>query len=316
MSQAVFKVYFLFFIFLSVSGYAQQDPSFSNYLNAGILYNPASAGAAENIVAGIFSRNQWNKIPGAPSTQTFSIHAPLAHRSVGLGGYLMRDETGPLRTLTLSLACAYRINFKRGILSFGLQGGIKQYRLNGGLLDPQDKSDESLIAEPVTSLLPDIGAGLSYMSDRVQLGFSASHLNKSRSSLLKLSIIPHYYAMGSFVLNPKGYFKWVPAFLLKAVADAPVQSDISMYARSPEVTFGLSYRTTDVISFQLLLNIEKLLPALDQNIVFGYAYDHSFSQVTKAGNGSNEFFIQYNFNIGATEKKIGRKPKSLSPKFF
>src|SRR6185312_14602388 len=113
----------------------------------------------------------------------------------------------------------------------------------------------------------------------------------------------------------KGYINFLPAMFLKYAAGNQLQGELSLYAKSPEVTLGISYKTLHVLSFQIAFHLNKLLPALQEDITFGYAYDH-YTSTTAFGNGGNEFFLQYNFKLNPTVKKVSKQPKSHAPKFF
>jgi type IX secretion system PorP/SprF family membrane protein len=310
------RILFVWCLFgISWKLYSQQNPAFSNYMSSIANYNPAYAGSTGNISANFLYRNQWNALAGAPSTQAVAVHAPIVHQSIGIGGLLMGDQAGPLKTLTASAMYAYRINFKKGILSFGLQGGIKQYKLSTGLLDPKDKGDGSLPVSDANFILPDAGAGIFYQSESWQLSVSAMQLISKRIANPQMVLSPYFYVITSYILNRKGYIHLVPAIFLKTSARQEFQGDFSLYGRSPEATLGLSFRTNHIISFQIALHLNKLLPALQENITFGYAYDH-FTSSSSLGNGANEFFLQYNFKINQSIKRVEKQPKSHAPKFF
>jgi hypothetical protein len=42
-----------------------------------------------------FGRSQWVGIEGSPQTQSFSAHAPLKNKNVGLGLSIINDKIGP-----------------------------------------------------------------------------------------------------------------------------------------------------------------------------------------------------------------------------
>lgn len=315
MQRRILLGYILASIFSSWKLYAQQTPSYSNYLNTIQVYNPAYAGATGNISSTFLYRNQWNKMPNAPMTRMVALHAPIVHNSVGIGGFFNNDQLGPLNIITLSALYAYRINFKRGILSMGLQGGIKQYRLTASMLDPKDQGDGSLPTSDASYLLPDAGAGIYFQSEKLQLGFSTMQLITRRISIPAITLSPAFYLVTSYTLNSTGYIHVVSSIFVKASGKKDLQADLSLFAKSPEVTMGFSYRTLKIFSFQLALHLNKLVPALQEDITFGYAYDH-FSSSSTLGNGANEFFLQYNFKINPTVKKVSKQPKSHAPKFF
>ncbi len=64
---------------------AQQDPMVTKYMFNSLGFNPAYAGSNDHLSLGLLHRSQWTGIDGAPQTQSFTIHSPLANEAVGLG---------------------------------------------------------------------------------------------------------------------------------------------------------------------------------------------------------------------------------------
>ncbi|MEZ0129786.1 type IX secretion system membrane protein PorP/SprF, partial [Flavobacterium sp. LBUM151] len=65
-------------------------------------------------------------IDGAPETQSFSIHGPLANENIGLGLSVVNDKIGPSDELYLDGNFAYSVPLgyeKR--LAFGLKAGMR-----------------------------------------------------------------------------------------------------------------------------------------------------------------------------------------------
>ncbi len=64
---------------------AQQDAMYSQYMFNTQAINPAYAGSKDGLSAALISRNQWVGFEGAPNTTSFSAHAPLLGKRVGIG---------------------------------------------------------------------------------------------------------------------------------------------------------------------------------------------------------------------------------------
>ena len=60
-------------------------PVFSQYLQNGLVINPAYAGSREVLSFFLSGRLQWLGIKGAPVLQTISMHSLLKNERVGLG---------------------------------------------------------------------------------------------------------------------------------------------------------------------------------------------------------------------------------------
>lgn len=74
---------------------AQQDPHYTQYMYNMNVINPAYAGSKENLSIGMLYRKQWVEIEDAPTTATFSGHAPVG-KNVGLGLSVISDKIGPV----------------------------------------------------------------------------------------------------------------------------------------------------------------------------------------------------------------------------
>lgn len=84
-------------LLVSISdSYAQQDPHYTQYMYNMNVINPAYAGSKENLSMGLLYRKQWVNLDGAPSTFTFSGHAPVG-KNVGMGLSVISDEIGPVK---------------------------------------------------------------------------------------------------------------------------------------------------------------------------------------------------------------------------
>ena len=88
-------------------------------------FDPAYAGTHESLEFSAIVRDQWTGLPGAPSTQTLSLHTPLHNRNIGLGFMLINDKIGITRQTGAYGAYAYKVRLNdRGVLSMGLQAGF------------------------------------------------------------------------------------------------------------------------------------------------------------------------------------------------
>lgn len=316
------KCYFTIFLLLvNLISFAQQDPSYSQFLQNRLLINPAFAGTKKYISSSFTYRDQWIKQPGTLRTMAFSIHAPIIHNSAGIGLYVINDQFEDFRNLTLMSNYSYKINLADGIFSMGLSGGLRQISANY-ILDPKDRVDQALPINEKSSLVPDFGTGAQYSSEKVTLGFAVSHLtepNFTISSSLNSDAryFRHYYLYGSYVLKTSEYLSVQPAFLLKKVAGVRTQADIGYYLKYLDVGWtGVFYRSNNLLSFQFGLNMDEILPQFHERLSLGYSIDWPLVAIAGYKTSSHELVLLYNFQINSGVKKIKRKTKSISPKLF
>jgi type IX secretion system PorP/SprF family membrane protein len=125
----------LLYLVLSLSlliptiSWGQQDPQFSMYMFNRMVLNPAYAGARGALNLTAVGRSQWVGIDGHPNTFTLSGDAGVNALHGGVGAHLMYDEIGPIQTIGLKAAYAFRFDFgkERGegpALQIGLSPGF------------------------------------------------------------------------------------------------------------------------------------------------------------------------------------------------
>ena len=111
-------------ILIASACFAQQDPQYTQYLFNCLSINPAYAAKAEVLTATALHRSQWVGFDGAPTTQTLTLQAPLSKKNVGLGLSIHNDKIGPSKETGFYGDYAYRLNFHRNHLAFGINGGF------------------------------------------------------------------------------------------------------------------------------------------------------------------------------------------------
>ena len=296
-------------VLLGSALFAQQDPQFTQYMFNMLPLNPAYAGSAERVSIKALSRHQWVGFDGAPTTQTLTIHSPVWHESLAIGGTLMRDSHGPVTQYTFMADVAYRIFMGDAKLAFGLQGGLNLLQGEFGSLNPLDPGDQVFQQSVNSKADPQFGFGVMYYSDRGYIGLSAPKLlNTEFFETDSLAFVsepgqkPHYLLSGGYVFDLGVYHKFKPTFLVKAVEGAPVSFDLSAnFLFFEKFWLGAMYRHTDAVG--LLAQYH-----LTNDLSVGYAYDYPLSTLRNYSGGSHEIMIGFEF---------GNKVKGVrSPRYF
>jgi len=299
--------------------FAQQDPNITMYMNNILLINPAYAGSQKDIQASLVNRNQWVSFAGAPALQSFNIHSPLNYNKIGLGLQMLNQSIGAENYFSTTLSYAYKINFSKGILSFGLNAGIKQYKLNFSRMNIKDLDDKFILEGKTNVTIPDIGSGIFYKSKKFNFGFSALHLAQNRIAYLKdnrSKLRRHYYLFASHDIIITERFKITPNVLIKYVEGAPLQVNFTtMMEYRDRLWTGLSYRTGDALCFFGGLNFKSLSGNISLLRV-GYSYDWTTSGLTKYNSGTHEIILNCNFKLPKSIKKLKMKKVTKSPLFF
>ena len=296
---------------LSPEGYAQQQAMFTQYMFNGLAINPAYAGSHEAISITGLAREQWTGLPGNPSTQTLSVHAPLRFSRSSWGLLLSHDEQDISQQYGVFTSYAYRIPIGRGQLAFGLQGGFTQARISLTelhIVTPDHQSDPAFGQDLKTRLLPNIGSGLYYHTDRYYIGFSVPQLldqpleNDNQSPSSKAQLVRHYFLTGGYVFDLNNDLKLKPNFLVKSATGAPIEADFNTNLLIRETLWlGIGYRSFDALNALVELQISPSLR-------LGYAYDYTISGLRHVQSGSHEFMLNYTIRLS--------KESILSPRYF
>ncbi|MEM9325938.1 MAG: type IX secretion system membrane protein PorP/SprF [Bacteroidota bacterium] len=289
---------------LSMNCFAQQQVMFTQYMFNNLAINPGYAGTTDALSVTALARRQWVGVDGAPNTQTLATHAAIPNTRVGVGLLFVRDAIGISEENTLIASSAYKLQIAEGkTLSMGLQAGFSSYThdyTDLGIID----DDKFLLSSSL--LVPNIGFGLFYHSERLYAGFSAPYLlnRKLRNASVDLSTeqIRHFYAQGGYVFDINPSLKLRPHLLLKMVPGAPVETDISAnFIYKDLLWMGAAYRSLDAVNF--LFQVQ----ASDQFRV-GYAYDYTLSELNQVTSGSHEIMVQYVFSFS--------KHSMVTPRYF
>lgn len=318
------KIYhFLIFLFLNISFqtglFAQQDPQFTQFMFNQLALNPAYAGSHLKPCLTAIHRQQWAGLDGAPVSSAISFDTPMANNRVGFGVNLIHDKIGPTTSWNASLAYAYRVPVENGTFSFGLQGNIRQYRVDW-LNESTTHTGDNLLSDALESkILPNAGLGLYYQSSSFYLGFSAPHLLKGDLSLLE-STLPddqlssleerHFFGMIGFLVKANQTIQLKPSALVKYVKNAPVDVDLNLSAIFYDKFWaGVSYRWGGSTQTGVGESIDLIVQyQVSESLRFGLGYDITLSEIKAYSSGSYEFFAHYCINKD--------KESVTNPRFF
>lgn len=326
----------LFVLSFQASAFGQQEPHFTQYMFNTLAYNPGYAGSKEYLSAVAIYRDQWRTLgeksgfEGRPIAQTFSVHSTFKKR-VGLGLNLVNASNGARQATYLTGIYAYRINFGKGTLSVGLQGGVMNWRADWEKLrfqQPQE-IDNAFSAQNPNLWLPDFGAGLFFYTPRFYAGASMPHISgfhlrnlapEERDAVRKWSRVQrHFYFTtgGAIPLNGDNLvFK--PSFLLKSVGvfnnffrqgnivreiGAPVAFDLdaSLFFQK-KLWVGLAFRSA-FAAFNTEGPKQSSYDSFDLWTIFylenglrlGLSYDYPLGKLQTAASGSFELMLGFDF---------------------
>ena len=208
------------------SGRAQQDVLTGQYLFNGMLINPAYAGASGQWETMAMQRLQWVEFDGAPNTGIVSGHGALANRELGVGGMLAVDAVGITSTFELSGHAAYHLDMGQSDLSFGLRGGLLQYRAQLGEVDVIDPSDPVYQGTQLSAWVPRFGFGALFRRNNWFVGASAPMLfvfDKALDGGISPYYRNHMYLQGGMNLKANSWLTLAPSVLFRSTPEVPIR---------------------------------------------------------------------------------------------
>ncbi len=307
-------------LLMAISGYAQQNAPFSQYIFNMMLINPAYVGTKQLISINGTYNTQWTGFKGAPSTQTVSAEGPI-NQNMGIGLHFMNDRIGAQYQQGLFGSYAYIIRFnEKWRMSLGLAAGISNFTLDGSKLIIDNPDDPAIPKTKVSTVKFDSKTGLFLYSDRFYFGFSVTDLFADVWKSKELSVpkqVRHYYLTSGYVFDAGKSLKIKPSLLVREDFNAPTNVDINLFFlikerfwlgssvrfganifKNPSLDKTLRYR--DAMVFMTEWNITRSLR-------IGYAYTMTLSALK--GYSGHEVEVGYTF-----PKKADTKMKT--PRYF
>ncbi|MFC2124453.1 type IX secretion system membrane protein PorP/SprF [Bacteroidota bacterium] len=282
--------------------FGQHPPIHSLYMFDPILINPAFTGSAVQLSATFLHRNQWVNFPGAPSTQSMSLHSGFLQSRVGVGLYMTRDNIGIHSDYSMFGTYAYKIKSKRGVFSMGLQGGFHHLSSDFNLLNIRNLNDPNL-GGVINKLNPNVGVGFLYSEKKFFAGFSIPYLLENKlydieSVLSEAKQSRLYYLHGGITLEPNSNLTVKPSVQFRLQHGSPFSFDLNCtFIYKDRIGLGGSYRVYDAMIFLFELKVLE-------NFHIGYAYDYTTSEINKFSNGSHEIMLNYRVKLGKLHKGL------------
>lgn len=295
---------FLSFFFIIIKVSAQQDPQYTQYMYNMSVVNPAYATGVESTLSlGSLYRTQWVGAVGAPKTLTLFAHMPV-NKKVEVGFSLISDDIGDgaKKEDNFFADFAYLLEFNNNHkLSLGLKAGFTSIKtnFNGFVFESGDASTDLAFSENVNNIMPNIGAGVFYFTDKYYVGLSAPNLLATKHIEQRSGIYAfgseniHAFLTAGYVFTLSDTFKFKPSFMSKYVKGAPVSLDVSAnFLYNDMFEFGAAYRFGDAVS--AMMNVKAT-----SSIRVGYAYDYNTSNLGQFNSGTHEIFVLFNLDLSS-----------------
>jgi type IX secretion system PorP/SprF family membrane protein len=285
---------------------------YSQYLQNGLMINPGYAGSRGALSAFLSYRIQWMGTSGAPVIQSVSLHSPMKNDKVALGILAQFMQFGATKSTSIYASYAYHIRVGKGKLSFGLKGGADMSNTNySNIRETLTNKADPVFIENTKYVLPNVGAGVYYFSDKLFAGLSVpSFLSYKKTGSGSVQAF-HSFSEYDFILSAGGlitisqFFKFKPSVLIdyslqntKKLTQLDINGNIIL---ADLIWLGGSWRTSEEVAVGILQ------VQINPQLMFGFSYDYPVGRMNSYSKGSSEFILRYEF---------GSKVSAANPRYF
>jgi len=286
-------------------------PVYSQYLHNGLMINPAYAGSREALSAVLSYRMQWMGTPGAPVLQSVSLHSPMKNDRVALGLKAQFMQFGVTKSTSVYAVYAYHVIVGNGKLSFGLKAGVDMSNTDYTGLLLTNMGDPVFTTDEKPYILPNVGAGVYYFSNRLFAGFSVpSFLSYKRTDQGSTQAY-HSFNEYDIIFSAGGLITFSQALKFKpsVLVDYSLQETKKLnqldingnFIIADLVWIGASWRTSE----EVIVGLLQVQPT--PQLMIGLSYDYPIGRMNNYSKGSSEFILRYEF---------GYKVSAANPRYF
>jgi type IX secretion system PorP/SprF family membrane protein len=307
---------FLLLISVITKSALAQDHLYSQFYDAPIYLNPALNGQFDgDFRLNLIYRSQWTALPGPLNYYTLSadLNLPMYNSGIGLMITKSTEGTAYLDKINVSSIYSYHVEFESAQLSFGLQAGVTNRKvdedklvfldqLNGNGIIPNGSSSSSAL--PLNNrFFFDSGAGVNLVVGNFMIGASGQHLNRPNESLSGgTSILPQRYnGYASLKISTNRNFDDSPSIIPSVVfsTQAGVRTfSTGMQYKHGNINVGLWYRGDGQQNDAAVVSVIFDIFGRDSGKTrFGLSHDVTTSQ------------INYSKTAGTTEGAISYETK-------
>jgi type IX secretion system PorP/SprF family membrane protein len=298
---------------LSLIALSQQDAGFSMYFFNPVYINPGYTGSRETFSGSLVHRSQWMVMPGAPVTQSLSIHSSIPNSNVGLGFQFYNDKTGPMKNTGAKLTYAYHLPMgEKSKLAFGLSGMANYIRIGLKEINVKDENDPAFAEDVFSNWVFDASTGIYFYQPRFYLGLSVNHLLQSKFGLEDApdpnlaKFYRQYYLTSGIVFHLSESLSFRPSLLMKYVRAAPLVTEITgSFLVLRKVFVGVGYRTNKRVNMSGTDNM--LIGILELNITrhlrLGYSYDYYLNRGGRYNSGTHEIMLGWDIGKDKAENR-------------
>jgi len=298
-------IYTLLVVVSGSAALSQQEYTYTFFGENTTFFNPAATGTKSfGTLTGNF-RKQWVGFDGSPTSGGVTYEMPIKNKNMGVGGMIYQDHVGVTNQTNIAGLYSYQLKLNdKSKFSFGVNAGIDIVNTKFDKLIYWDENDNVFAHDYVNVLVPHIGFGVYYYTDKLYVGLSVPRIISMNSNQFNSisyanapSLVSHYYLSAGYKVKLNKDFNLKPSLLVKYTSVVLPQVDISVATFYKDIVgLGVSYKSFGFASTFIQYNYYDA-------IVFGYAFDFSLGPIQKYSKGSHEILLQYRFNVKKKEIK-------------
>lgn len=338
LSIAVYAVSFLLLpLFGGIGMSYAQDVRFTQQFANPLRLNPAIMGSNNDLKAILNYRSQWGTINKGYSTASFSFLYPLflkpelwkmdeGKSKLDFGLNVLNDKAGAFNNIDIMVAVGYGLRVSSShFLSLSLSGGFVQQSLSAadqtfdeqyvlGTYNAANPSGQAVLNQKGSYIDAGFGAMWNYFPENAKVnayaGIAGFHLNQPNETFTDgSSALPSRfsYQAGVKILGDNK-MDFTPNVIVNN-QNGTKQLMIGILTDyriggSGKMVLGMWYREKDAIAFQVGYEHKSFL--------FGYSYDFSHAEITKAiaQLSTHEIALAYKLNM------TGKKELKTNPSIF
>ncbi|MFT3681462.1 MAG: type IX secretion system membrane protein PorP/SprF [Ferruginibacter sp.] len=277
---------------------AQQQFTFSQFMQHNFIFNPAAAGANDQASIGGTYRKMWSGIDGGPQTAFFYGDMYFDKKNTGLAVVLYDDKTGPTARTggQINLSYSMQLDAKGRKLMMGFGANVLQYRINKAAI-ADDIPNDPLLGASANTIKGDAAAGIYYKSPTFNIGFSVQNIIQTKFNYIKTTANPegrlyrHYYIMSSYNLKTDDENTLIPNALVQFQPGLPADISAGVKLDHKDLLWiGFNYHRSQGYTAYLGVKI-------DHKLAIGYAYDQYSTPISlfDDGSGGHEISLRYFF---------------------
>lgn len=301
---------------LSLSGFAQQRPQFSQYMFNRYYENPAYGGLERSLSIYTSFRDQYSSFPGNPRTFYVGADMPFYLWNGAIGVTLFNQSSGLINNTNLRFSYNYVMGLEFGFLSFGGRIGVDFINLDGKkVVTPGGNydgtfthNDPFLENNMISGFGPSWEIGSYFMGANLQAGVTIAEFPTHKYGLgdgsYNRAFSGSIFAMYKYEWNDQ--IDITPSILLRA-DQAVFQSDLGVIATiNRNLITGINFRGYNAKSIDALAVIVGTNLGAKYKVY--YSFDFGLSDLRTVHQGTHEIMLSYNLQklIG-----IGLPPKII-----